>query len=408
VIAVTALALALAAGAGPRSDSTPGSELTVYLLTFDTGAAVWERFGHNAIWIHDSRLRTDRAYDYGRFSFRSENFVLRFAKGDLYYSMGQGEVGAYLSAYQAAGRSIWQQELDLPAAARLALRDFLEWNIREEHRFYHYNYYLDNCSTRIRDAIDRVVGGQVKEWAESTSTQWTFRDHTRRLTQNNPFLYTALLIGLGRPVDHRLSAWEEMFLPISLRPWLDRVTIRDPDGRAHPVVREERHLVASDRFPVPDRPDAWVVWYLAIGITLGGLLASLGRARSGRPLVVLGTLWALLCGVAGLILAGLWAFTDHRFSYWNENLFQLNLLSLGLAVLIPKAVGEGGGVVDARWRRGVLRVAKLVTAAALVGVAIKLVPGVVQHNYEVIALTLPAHLGLWVGLSLRRPPVSVP
>src|SRR4029077_12271731 len=28
----------------------PGSNLTVYLLTFGWGDVVWERFGHNAIW----------------------------------------------------------------------------------------------------------------------------------------------------------------------------------------------------------------------------------------------------------------------------------------------------------------------------------------------------------------------
>jgi hypothetical protein len=406
VIAVR-LALALAAGVGsPRApgDSVPGAELSVYLLTFDTGAALWERFGHNAIWIHDARHNTDRAYDYGRFSFRSKNFMLRFIQGDLYYSMGAGEAGDYIAGYQAAGRSIWEQKLDLPPAARVALRDFLEWNIREENRSYHYNYYLDNCSTRIRDAIDRVVGGQIQRWAESVQTPLTYRDHTRRLTENNPLLYSGLLLGLGQPVDHRLNAWQEMFLPISMRPLLNRVAVTDPDGREHPLVSSERRLVASDRFPVPDRPTGWLGWYLAGGVGLGALFAGLGRARTSRPLVLAGTLWALLAGVAGMVLGGLWAFTDHRFSYWNENLFQLNLLSLVLAVLLPKV-----GRIDAAGRGRALRIAGLTVAVAATGLVLKVLPGFYQSNAEVIALMLPAHLGLWLGLRwIGRAPVSSP
>jgi hypothetical protein len=408
ILAATLVGLSIAQPAvrsTQPTDSVPGSELTVYLLTFDPGPLIWERFGHNALWIRDNRTGTNQAYDYGRFSFGRTTwdlarFIGRFARGDLLYSMGGGDAyQVYIAGYTAAGRSIWSQELDLPPAARQALRDFLEINYRPENRAYQYNYYLDNCSTRIRDAIDRVVGGQLKTWAEGVATEATYRDHTRRTTENGAVVYTALMLGLGQPVDRPLTAWEEMFLPISLRPYLNQVSIRDPDGRVHGLVKEERHLVSASRFSVASRPTDLARQYLLVGVLVGVLLALLGRLGSShaRWRVGFGTcavVWALLAGIGGTILAGLWAGTSHRFSYSNENLFQLNLLSLALALVLPSAVSKGQ-----RRRQLGLILATGVAALSLLGLALKLVPGFIQSNLDMIALIAPIHLGLLAGLA---------
>lgn len=401
-------AVLLGTGQAPPSsrtlpDTVAGAELSVHLLTFDPGELSWERFGHNAIWIRDHRTGRDWAYDYGRFDFGRTTadklrFVGRFAKGLLRYSMGEGDVRQYLDGYSRAGRSIWSQELDLPPAARAALRDFLLWNIRPENREYEYNYFTDNCSTRIRDALDDVVGGQIRTWADTVGTDFTYRDHTRRTTENGATLYTALMLGLGRPVDQRLTAWEAMFLPIELRPYLDQISIRDPDGRVHPLVKATEHLADSDRFAVSAVPTDFTLQYLIVGVLLGGTIGLLGLlARAGsRWRLAYGSvavLWALLTGIGGVILAGLWAFTNHRFSFVNENVLLLSLLSLVLAVVLPGAVWR-----SSRWRLGVGLAGAIVLlgAAALV---LSLIPGG-QANLDMVALILPVHVGLFAGLKI--------
>ncbi len=411
--ALVALGLWAAAGqpgpSAPRvqADSVPGSELTVYLLTFEPGELIWEKFGHNALWIRDHRSGRDWAYDYGRFSFGrtlADNlrFIGRFAVGDLNYSMGQGDVRTYLAAYEQAGRAIWAQELDLAPAARAALRDFLEWNIRDENREYQYNYYLDNCSTRIRDALDRVVGGQLRAWADTLRTPWTFRDHTRRTTDGGRILYPALMFGLGQPVDRTITAWQEMFLPISLRPFLDQVAIADPDGRRHPLVKEARLLVASERFRVAATSDRPTARNLAMGAVVGLIVAGLGRLapRSGGWRLAFGSVavgWSFLAGLGGLILASSWGFTSHQFSAANENLLQLNLVSLALAAVLPAALWRG------RRRRAALGLAAIAAGVSLLGLLLKALPWFYQDNLDSIALVLPIHLGLLVGLRLADP-----
>lgn len=403
--ALAALALVAAVAARPPSpwqapapgDSARASALRVYLLTFDSGARSWERFGHNALWIHDPTEGSDRAYDYGRFAF-DRGFAFRFARGRLRYWMGEGDVRAYLAAYQRAGRQIWSQELDLPPGAKLEMQRFLRWNIREENRFYDYDYYLDNCSTRIRDVIDRAVGGALHRYGDSLPSPLTYRQQTRRLTENNPFLYAALMIGLGRPVDRPATAWEAMFLPIELRPYLNGLQVPGDDGRPRPLVREERLLFASDRFPVPPAPSASLGWALGTGLVLGGGLALagwLGRRSRGarRAFHVAGGLWGLLAGIAGALLAFLWGLTDHRFSVANENVLQFTVVSLALAALLPAATREP------RAARVAMALAAAAAAMSALGLALKALPGFDQANGDVIALALPIHLGFWRGLA---------
>ena len=393
--------------AAPR----PGAELRVYLMTMGPGAQVWERFGHNAIWIHDPAAEPDTTYNYGLFDFNQENFLLRFIRGQMWYWMAGIPAEPYVRSYVRDNRSVWLQELNLPPRARAELRDFLRWNERPENRFYHYDYYDDNCSTRVRDAIDRVIGGAIKARTDTVPTGTTYRFHTQRLTANDPPIFTGLLLALGPGVDRPISAWEEMFLPLALREHIRGVTIPGPDGEPVPLVAGERTLFESTAEPPPDAPPPWLRWYLLIGTVVGVLVAALGltaRAhRAGRLLLgAVSVLWGLSAGLGGIVLAGLWAFTDHAMAYRNENLFQANPLVLGVAILVPMAIA--GSVRGARWARGLtLGLAVL----SLAGLVLQVLPGLDQVNGPVIALALPIHLGFALALRAlgpapdhRRPP----
>ncbi|HJR34177.1 MAG TPA: DUF4105 domain-containing protein, partial [Gemmatimonadales bacterium] len=265
--------LSVAKGSPLTAQPEPGSELTVTLLTYETGGLVYERFGHNAIWIRDSVRGTDRHYDYGRFDFEQKHFLLRFAEGKMLYSMGEDSLpDKYIRFYASEGRKIRAQELDLTPAQRKQLRDFLEWNIQPGNAQYAYDYYLDNCSTRIRDALDRVLGGAIRRYAEQPSG-FTWRDETRRLDEHNPFLYTGLMLALGQPVDEEMSRWEQMFLPIRLSEHLDSVKVAGPDGALRPVVKSFQVIAEGGRWPVPARPSNWTWRYLLVGLVVGSGLA---------------------------------------------------------------------------------------------------------------------------------------
>jgi hypothetical protein len=385
---------------GP-SDRLADTALTVFLMTMGPGKQVWERFGHNAIWIHDPASGTDQAYNYGLFDFHQQNFLLRFARGQMWYWMEGFPAESYAQLYIRDNRSVWIQELALPPEARLELKRFLEWNERPENRFYHYDYYRDNCSTRVRDAIDRVIGGRLKAATESLPTGTTYRFHTQRLTANDPVIFTALLVALGQPVDRPINAWQEMFLPLKLREHLRRVIIPGPGGAPIPLVKSERTLFLSTAPDPPETPPSWIGGYLALGVAIGVGAAGLAVAarRSGMARWLLAVLiggWTVLIGLAGVVLAGLWGLTDHVMTAHNENLLQASPVALLIGLLLPGAF---------RSRPRAEKLARLTALVVLLlsvaGALAKLLPGFYQVNGPVIALALPAHAGVAAALWTR-------
>ena len=369
----------------------PADELTVYLMTMGPGKAVWERFGHNAIWIHDRARGTDQAYNYGLFDLRQENFLVRFLQGRMWYWMQGFPSESYVQLYRRANRSVWVQELEMSPEAKRDLQNFLEWNELPENRFYHYDYYRDNCSTRVRDALDRALGGRIKDYAGTLATGKTYRFHTQRLTANDPFVYTGLMLGLGQPVDREISAWDEMFLPLALRDHIRNVTVRGAGGSPVPAVRSEQTLFESTERPPPQAPPFWLPAYMALGVVVAAATIALARAGTGSPasrrgFMALSAGWTLLAGIFGLVLAGLWAFTDHAAAYQNENLLQLNPLQLALLPLLVRSTSSSTGRLV--WISGFL------AALSLAGLVLKLLPGFYQVNAEIIGLALPIHLGL--------------
>ena len=373
---------------------------TVFLVTFGPGPKVYERFGHNALWFRDSLAGDGPAYDFGRFSFEEPGFVLNFARGRMFYWMGREASGAALiNAYLDRGRSVWLQRLAIPPAAAAAMRDSLEAQLAREGGRYRYDYYRDNCSTRIRDAIDLATGGAVAAQLQSAPGGTTLRFHTRRSFQSMLPIYTGVMISLGPSVDRPISKWDEAFLPMELQEHLRGVTVTDSAGHQQPLVLSETAVAETDAYRVPDAPSGAPKLILPlIGVALGLSAAAVGRRASGsagarRAFLALGGLWALAGTLLGLVLLGFWGFTDHVVTHRNANVFQFNLLSLALLVALSRlAAGRPRATRSARL------FALAVVVGSVAGPVIELLLRWGQQNAEVTGLALPVHLGVYLGL----------
>ena len=374
--------------------AVPGADLTVYLMTMGFGDKVWERFGHNAIRIVDASRGTDSVYNWGTFDFDQPNFLGRFLTGNTLYWMEGDGIAETMARYQYLNRSVSVQELDLTPAERAAVRDFIAWNARPENLYYRYDYYLDNCSTRVRDIIDRIVGGQLKAATASRLTSTTYRFHTQRALLYDRAVAMGTNIGLGQVADRPISQWEEAFLPGRLQAHVRGVQIRRPDGSTGPLVKNEQVLFTANRAPEPIAPPNVLFRNLVIGLAIAAMLGLLARAartgkRAGRiGFLTAGTTWAVLNGILGVIFIVGWTATRHTFMARNENLLQFDPLSLVLAVLLPLALSRGRAAGSVR------TLSTVVAVIAVLGLALKLLPWFNQVNLAVIALTLPAHLTL--------------
>ena len=373
----------------------PGSNLTVYLLTFGWGDVVWERFGHNAIWIRDRTQGTDMTYNWGMFDFNQPHFIWRFVTGDTRYWMEPIDYNSMVAYYRQHNRSILAQELNLSPAQRLRLQQFVQWNSLPQNKFYRYDYYVDNCSTRLRDALDHALGGQLQTATVSRMTPGTYRWHTQRLMSGDFPLYTGITLALGHPADKPISMWQEMFLPVRMANDLRSVTIADTAGNQIPLVKSETAIFTAGRSPEPSAPANYFWLFVAAGIVYAALLVVLVRsAEVGNRLALFGatalaTLWSLLAGVVGAALIFAWFFTKHFFMGRNENLLHFDPFSLGLVVLIPLAVYGARGMSRA------VKLAGYIAAICLFGFVAQGAPFFDQRNGEIIALALPINLAVW-------------
>lgn len=308
-----------AADAADAGSAGQGKGTEIWLVSYGPGEVYWQRFGHNAIWIRDAAAGLDHVFNFGFFDFAQEDFLLRFLQGRMLYFSAAQPARDEFAAYIDENRSIRAQRLDLSPDRAAGLAAFLLNEVRPEHRDYLYDYYRNNCSTRVRDALDEALGGLLSSRFSKQSAGWNWRDHTRRLTAADFWLYLGLEIALGAPVDSPVNRWEEMFIPEILADAVAGLEVESAGGPT-PLVIEDVILHASSRQAPPAGPRAWWPRYLLFSLALVGLAWLLRRHAPARLTAALSRTWLGVSGLAGVALLFLWFGTDHSVASLNLNL----------------------------------------------------------------------------------------
>ena len=347
-----------------------------WLVTFGPGEIYWERFGHNAIWLREPAAGLDHTFNFGYFDFDQEDFLQRFARGRmLYFSVAQ-PASREFEFYRGNNRSIRTQKLNLTPSQYQQLRDYLLTEIRPENRDYRYDYYLNNCSTRIRDAIDIAFDGELSASTMEVPANLNFRDHTRRLTQMEFWYYLGLELGLGFPVDREVSRWDEMFIPMVLADEIAALPLATGAADNRAVVVDK--MLYSGTLPVPpSSPTSMWYRFLLLGLLVTGLAWLSGKFMPPVWSEGLSLAWVLICTTNGLILASMWLFTDHEVTRFNANLLLFS--PIAILILVPKFRRIGS---------------MLFAGSTAVGCLLLLLPA---HQYNLDALALLAPLNLTVA-----------
>jgi len=399
--------LCLLGAAGSARAQAPAPTLLapkISVITFGPGDETFSKFGHDAILLSDPRQppqRRELVFNYGTFRFDSPWLILDFLKGKLSYWLSVSSLQQTLGVYRRANRSVSVQELDLPPDAVRALGAFLYENVKPENAYYRYDYYRDNCATRIRDVVDRFLGGRLAA-ASRGPAALTYRQHTRRLTVEAPVLFFALDLAMGPLIDQPVTEWEEMFLPARVAAQLDRVT----DDRGAPVVKARYSLFEANRSPESATAPGYRWGWLALGVSFGVVLYALGRAngrvaRVGQALGV--ALFGVLAGLLGSALLVLWLLTDHDVTYWNQNVLLCPIWALALPVLAFDLARQ-----VPRWLRLMMSVVAASVGSALLALLLLLSP-LRQSTGPAVSFFLPIWLGVGLGVweRLGRPALAV-
>ncbi len=345
----------------------------ISLVTVGQGDALYSWFGHSAFLVElpDSPAYV---YDYGTFSFDDEDFYVNFAMGRLWFCCSVTYASYELAYLQYTGRTYHQVKLNLTAAQKKAIINFLILNASDEHNTYLYNHYTDNCATRLRDILNYATGGNFQAWATQKEGR-TFRQLASSALSRNPLIQWVLEFLQSGQIDGTNTLWDEMFLPSLLESALLQ-------------YGSETGLISSNTDTSEITTDTTVqpknnlVFSLLVGLTLGLVCYLLLQISSHRGFYKAYTFTVnLIFGLLGTLLAFMMFFTNHNVTWYNENLLFVNPLLLVMAVLSLRRKTSQALPIMYRILLGIM--------AALVVVKL-LLPGIfLQDNWCVFLMIAP-------------------
>lgn len=319
---------------------TLSDDARVSLITILPGEDVYSTFGHSALRVVDRELGIDEAYNFGTFDFGSSvdsiaGFVARFTYGDLNYNLTIQPGSQMIDWYwRELRRASIEQTLALTPSERQALYQHLRITALPENRYYQYDFFFDNCATRLLDAVELAVGTSLSFGAEPPGK--SLRELLDPYLPGVPWTDFGMNLGLGLPSDRQATAREATFLPELLMDHLATGVI-DRNGEATRLVARTDTLTGGpdmtwDPDPAPPWP-AIALWILFAG----GMLLTIADLRAGRPRrrVVDAVFFGVL-GIAGLVAAFLWFISLHDVTDGNLNLAWALPTHLIVAVAIAR------------------------------------------------------------------------
>lgn len=296
----------------------------ISILTFGPGNNLNDAFGHSGI-----RLKTsysDIVYDFGRYNFEDPNFYLNFARGKLKYLQGKANYSNLVSFYQHQNRSIKEQLLNLSAEEKQSIYTFLETNYANNQGAYLYDFFYDNCATKIRDVIENATNGNINYQLPDNYEDKTFRTLIQDQLHPNTWGSLGIDIALGAIIDRTATPREHMFLPKNIYTFFEKATISN-----------EKELVSSSKTIINSDTKFKNGTFLLSPIFVLSLIAILiiyitfNDHKNQRRTKILDAILHLILGLIGVLLTLLWFATDHTATAYNYNLlwaFPLSILMI--------------------------------------------------------------------------------
>lgn len=310
-----------------------GDSAVISLITCSPGEEVYSKFGHTAIRINDVKNGNDLVFNYGIFSFETENFYYKFIKGQTDYQLGIYDTRYFLPEYAQRNSMVWEQVLNLTLSEKKNLINSLLKNYEPQNRTYRYNFVFDNCSTRPRDKIIAALNGYIKFQPHTESK--TYREWIGTYVGNDTWLKFGIDIVFGLDADQSVDTSESMFLPENLLNEFQTAQVYSSTGQIRNLVTQKNILVNKNDTTVANDP--WLFKPIAISLfflVLGIILTVWDVKEGRRHFKMFDTFILFITGLGGVIAFYLMFFSLHPLVRSNLNLLWLNPLNIILAFSI--------------------------------------------------------------------------
>ncbi len=289
---------------------------SISVVTCGPGAELYTAFGHSAFRVFDPILGIDKIYNYGTFDFNAPNFYGNFAKGNLTYFLSTSDFVRFLRVYQYENRWVKLQVLNLSSEEVQALYVFLEENAKIEHRNYQYDFFYDNCSTKIEAVIQTVLKEKVQFPNDHITTHKSHRDLINDYTKQFKWGKFGIDLALGAVIDDEASKNDYKFLPDYIFEAFEEATIQK-GTTSEPLVAKEISILEEK--PVAKKIEILTPFNLILLISLGIIFITYKNHQQQKRSKWLDVGLFLLTGIVGVIVLLLWFATTHTATYQNLN-----------------------------------------------------------------------------------------
>lgn len=311
--------VALAFGAEATVNNHVGELPRMSLLTCSPGEELYTCFGHSAIRYTDTLNGewVDFVFNYGTFEF-SEGFYLKFARGKLNYMLSVEEFAGFQQGYLHGGRGILENEFKLNPEQIRSLGALLIENAKRENKYFQYDFFYDNCATRVRDIVLKAFP-EIQQNEKTFSNRPRFRHDIDVYLAHQYWADFGIDLVLGMPCDKTPEAGQTSFLPDSLQSNMMAWTINEKKV----LERTQELLPVDDSLFEKQAPSAKPILYVTLSALLfGGFSLYLGWKKRGWNF--LERLFLGFFGLLGVVLFVMWFFTDHTTTKWNFNILWAN------------------------------------------------------------------------------------
>jgi hypothetical protein len=301
--------------------SQPGSDTLVYLLTCGPGTETYSVYGHSALRVVIPSKQSDLVYNWGVFDFDAPNFAWKFAKGRLDYWLDTAPLKRFLPSYFYEQRYVMSQKINLAPDEKARLLALISENLKPENAKYRYDFFYDDCSTRIRDLLEKSVGNTLLYPPAETGDIPTFRQMVGKYQNPFPWLKFGVDLIMGSPGDKKAHFRDRMFLPIDMQKGLSETVIRR-SGKMIPLLQNPDLLLEFDPHVIRHLFFTTPVFIFTLVLVVIIILSAITKSRKADKLIDL--LVFSVLSVLAVLMIFFNFFTDHVQMTMNLNIIWLN------------------------------------------------------------------------------------
>ena len=300
----------------PQSDML-SDEAEISVITCGPGSELYSTFGHSAFRILDRKQNVDKVYNYGTFNFATPNFYAKFVRGKLLYELRAYSFSNFLRSYQEENRWVKEQILNLDQEQKQSIYAFLEENEKPENRGYKYDFFYDNCSTKMYQVLEHTLKDQLIFDNNYEPNNFTHRELIQQYLNNLKWSDFGIDLALGSVIDRKISTKQYMFLPDYVLKAIDHVQIKS-QNKEIPLVRQTKVLLQSSPKIEKKSPFSPVVVFSILALLVVFLTYKDYKHRIRNR--VLDLFMFSITGILGILLLFLWFATDHTATANNFNI----------------------------------------------------------------------------------------